>query len=174
MTTTLTPITINELSQLQALSIETYTNTFGAANTPEILQAYLDEAYNTKQLTVELTDPDSTFYFLIQDGQLAGYLKLNVNDGQSEAMGPDYLEVERIYLKPSFQHLGLGKTMITFAEKQAIQAHKSKVWLGVWEHNENAKAFYHRLGFEKVGAHTFYMGDDPQTDFMMSKALTED
>ena len=128
----------------------------------------------TQNNSLELTDPDSTFYFLIQDGQLAGYLKLNVNDGQSEPMGPDYLEVERIYLKPSFQHLGLGKTMITFAEKQAIQAHKSKVWLGVWEHNENAKAFYHRLGFEKVGAHTFYMGDDPQTDFMMSKTLTED
>lgn len=62
--------------------------------------------------------------------------------------------------------------------QQAIQIakanHKHKVWLGVWEHNEPAKDFYAKLGFEQFSAHDFVMGDDRQTDLLMIKSLTQD
>ena len=60
---------------------------------------------------------------------------------------------------------------------QAIQiaqaAEKQKIWLGVWEHNEPAKAFYTKWGFKQFGAHDFVMGDDRQTDLLMIKSLTK-
>ena len=41
------------------------------------------------------------------------------------------------------------------------------LWLGVWEHNLRAIAFYRRWGFETVGSHTFLLGSDEQTDLIM-------
>ncbi|GAY79036.1 negative regulation of sporulation, septation and degradative enzyme [Sporolactobacillus inulinus] len=47
------------------------------------------------------------------------------------------------------------------------------VWLGVWEKNEKAIAFYKKFGFVQNGAHSFYMGDEEQTDFIMKNPLFE-
>jgi len=50
---------------------------------------------------------------------------------------------------------------------------KNYVWLGVWEKNINAIAFYKRLGFYEDGRHPFKMGDELQTDFIMKKLVVE-
>ncbi|MNO08194.1 Protease synthase and sporulation negative regulatory protein PAI 1 [compost metagenome] len=53
----------------------------------------------------------------------------------------------------------------------AISQSKKSIWLGVWEKNGNAMDFYKKMGFVQTGAHSFYMGDEEQTDFIMTKAL---
>ena len=45
------------------------------------------------------------------------------------------------------------------------------VWLGVWEHNRRARAFYERWGFRPVGAETFRLGSDDQLDLLMELRL---
>jgi ribosomal protein S18 acetylase RimI-like enzyme len=39
-----------------------------------------------------------------------------------------------------------------------------QLWLGVWERNARAIAFYKKIGFVDVGSHDFYVGADRQTD----------
>lgn len=46
-----------------------------------------------------------------------------------------------------------------------------QVWLGVWEHNPRAIAFYNIWGFAAVGAHIFPLGTDPQRDIVMTRAV---
>lgn len=162
---------VNDLEVLQDLSRETYTATFGQDNTEENLNAYLEKAYNTKQLTSELTNQDSRFYFIYQDEQLAGYLKLNILTAQSEEMPDNYMEVERVYFKTAYQHLGLGTKVFEFAEEQAKKLSKDSIWLGVWEFNYPAQKFYQKMGFERFSEHKFVMGDSVQTDFLMKKNL---
>lgn len=58
------------------------------------------------------------------------------------------------------------------AEQFASAHGKQTMWLGVWEHNEPAKAFYRAMGFVETGAHTFVLGSDAQTDLIMKHALT--
>ena len=53
----------------------------------------------------------------------------------------------------------------------AMERKKKKIWLGVWEKNENAIAFYNKKGFVQTGAHSFYMGDEEQVDLIMTKTL---
>ena len=76
--------------------------------------------------------------------------------------------IERIYIE--IKH-GLGKYMLNKAMEVAMERNKRKVWLGVWEKNENAIAFYKKMGFVQTEAHSFYMGDEEQTDFIMTKTL---
>jgi hypothetical protein len=46
------------------------------------------------------------------------------------------------------------------------------LWLGGWERNERAKAFYLKTGFKDVGSHLFMVGTDPQTDRILVRGLT--
>jgi ribosomal protein S18 acetylase RimI-like enzyme len=160
-----------DLTDLQAIGIETFTDTFAAHNTPEDLQAYLDKAYDPEKLKAELLTEGSNFYFLYDEAELAGYMKINVESALTEEMGEASLEVERIYIRPAFKRKGLGKYLIDKAIEIARTQEKNLIWLGVWEHNMNAIAFYEKMGFGHTGSHSFFMGDDEQTDFIMMKKL---
>jgi ribosomal protein S18 acetylase RimI-like enzyme len=98
-------------------------------------------------------------------------MKFNVAAALTEDMGADSLEVERIYIRPAFKRRGLGKYLIEKAIETASAQGKKLIWLGVWEHNVNAIAFYEKMGFVHTGSHSFFMGDDEQTDFIMTKKL---
>jgi ribosomal protein S18 acetylase RimI-like enzyme len=171
MTINIKKCTLEDLHKLQEISCETFIETFKDQNSPENLKAYLDRALNLNQLEKELSNISSQFFFVFFNNEVAGHLKVNTNDAQSEQMGDESLEVERIYIKNKFQKQGLGKYLINKAVEMAMERHKKKIWLGVWEKNENAIVFYKKLGFVQTGSHSFYMGDEEQTDFIMTKSI---
>ncbi|MCL7745627.1 GNAT family N-acetyltransferase [Halalkalibacter alkaliphilus] len=171
MTVKIKKCNLEELQILQEISIETFNETFKGQNSPENMKAYLEKAFHSKQLENELSNLFSQFFFVYFNKEVAGYLKVNTNDAQSEDMGGESLEIERIYIKNKFQKHGLGKYLLDKAMKMAVERNKKKVWLGVWEKNENAIAFYKKMGFVQTGAHSFYMGDEEQVDFIMTKTL---
>ncbi|WP_028784382.1 GNAT family N-acetyltransferase [Thalassobacillus devorans] len=171
MTNTIKMCTMKDSSTLQTISCETFKETFEDQNSVENLTAYLESAFSSTQLEKELSNTSSRFFFVYYYQELAGYLKVNTDDAQSEEMDDDSLEIERIYVLNKFQKHGLGKSLLNKAITFAMEHNKSKVWLGVWEKNEKAIAFYKKMGFVQTGAHSFYMGDEQQTDFIMTKRL---
>jgi len=171
MTINVKSITLEDLQTLREISMDTFNETFKDQNSPENMSAYLEKAFNLEQLERELSNPSSIFFFVYFNDEVGGYLKVNTKDAQTEEMGNDALEIERIYVKNKFQKLGLGKYLFNRAMEIAMDSGKKKIWLGVWEKNENAIAFYKKLGFVQTGKHSFYMGDEEQTDFIMTKLL---
>ncbi|NLY79350.1 MAG: GNAT family N-acetyltransferase [Lysinibacillus sp.] len=171
MTVKIEKRTMEDLKTLQEISIETFYATFKDQNSRENMKAYLEKAFHLKQLEKELSNIHSQFFFAYYNNELAGYLKVNVEDAQGEKMGDESLEIERIYIKEKFQKHGLGKYLLNKAIEIARECNKKKVWLGVWEKNENAIGFYKKMGFVQAGFHSFYMGDEEQTDFIMIKTL---
>lgn len=165
------PCSACDLAALQEISYETYDQTFRAMNSAETMDAYLKEAFNTEKLLGELRNPHSAFYFLQIDDRVVGYLKLNDAAAQTDFHDPQGLEIERIYVRQQHQGLGYGREMLEFALKIALSRRKKYAWLGVWEKNTAAIAFYETLGFQQAGAHTFRMGDELQTDYIMIKEL---
>ncbi|MDP4567022.1 MULTISPECIES: GNAT family N-acetyltransferase [Bacillus] len=163
---------VQHVKELQKIGINTFKETFLDQNKVEHIEAYVKTAFHLNQLLKELQHPSSQFYFVQVNGEVAGYLKINMNDAQSEEMGDDALEIERIYIKQSFQKQGLGKYLIDQAIEIAKNHLKRDVWLGVWEHNRAAIAFYQKLGFVQTGVHAFLMGDEEQMDFIMTKTLS--
>lgn len=169
MTINIKKCTLEDSRKLQEISYETFNETFKHQNSPEKMNDYLERAFNLKQLEKELSNISSQFFFIYFNNEVAGYLKVNTNDAQSEEMGDESLEIERIYIKNKFQKHGLGKYLLNKAMEIAMERNKKKIWLGVWEKNENAIAFYKKMGFVTTGAHSFYMGDEEQIDFIMTK-----
>lgn len=162
-----------DLALLQEISIETFSDTFRDDNTAKDLQDYIDRAYNEAQLQKEL-DCQASFFFLVTvEEQPAGYLKLNVEEAQSEAMGTQALEIERIYVRRAFKRMGIGTSLLALAQAEAKRLGKQSIWLGVWEDNQKALAFYHENGFRYHSQHSFFVGDDEQTDLILIKTLEE-
>jgi len=171
MALTLRECVTSDLVTLRELSCKTFSDTFGHMNTPANMKAYIGHAYDISKLRDELSNSNSTFYFLLTDGELSGYLKLNEYKAQTDIYDPLSLEVERIYIAKEFLGRGLGSVLIDKAIDVANIRKKSYVWLGVWEKNEKAIIFYKRNGFYVIGKHSFFMGEEEQTDFIMRKDL---
>ncbi|MFF5996723.1 GNAT family N-acetyltransferase [Lysinibacillus sp. KU-BSD001] len=161
----------HDVAQLSKLSIDTYVETYCILSTIETVQAHTAKAFTEEALLKELAHPGSTFYFALLDGEVAGYIKLNTGGAQTDDVGEDALEVERIYIQNQFQGRGLGRQLIEEAIHMARQKGKKRIWLGVWEKNEQAVAFYKKMGFTRQGEHIFMFADEACTDYIMVKEL---
>ena len=162
----------SDLEALTQLSRETYNDTFRSLNRPEVMDAYLAQAFGPQQVAAELANPASEFWFLFLDDELAGYLKVNDAPAQSDLNDPSSLEVQRIYVCRAHKGRGLGRRLMDHAESLARARGRRTLWLGVWEKNLDAISFYGSLGFRQTGRHSFQMGDELQSDLIMSRAVT--
>jgi len=141
MTINIKKCTLEDSRKLQEISYETFNETFKYQNSPENMNAYLERAFNLKQLEKELSNISSQFFFVYFNDEVAGYLKVNTDDAQSEEMGDESLEIERIYIKNKFQKHGLGKYLLNKAMEIAMERNKKKIWLGVWEKKRKCYCF---------------------------------
>lgn len=157
----------SQLNKLQEISRQTFHETFASQNRKEDMAKYLDEGLSLQNLNRELDSTSSAFYFAYIDDQIAGYLKVNWGDSQTENHDKDAFEIERIYIFKSFQGSGVGQSLFDFSLKLAKDRGANYVWLGVWEYNHKARSFYKKNGFTEFGKHIFTLGQDKQTDVLM-------
>lgn len=165
-------VTPKELNLLIRISITTYKSAFQKLNNPDDFKTYIDIAFSKKTLQKELLNPNSVFYFVYLDKTLVGYFKLNEKSAQNEQFETLSIELERIYIYKQFQENHIGQHIL----KKAISISKQKkvtfLWLGVWDQNIRAINFYKRYGFKIFNSHSFFVGNDEQTDLLMQLSLT--
>jgi ribosomal protein S18 acetylase RimI-like enzyme len=74
--------------------------------------------------------------------------------------------LHRFYLVRSAQGKGIAAALMNAVREAGRELGGLNIWLGVWERNPRAIAFYVKSGFQRVGSHVFVVGSDPQTDFV--------
>lgn len=168
---TIKKVTLNDIDQLQRISRQTFYETFSEANTEDNMKQYLEEGFSFEKLSAELNDNNSETYFAILDDTIIGYLKLNSGPSQTELKDDKALEIERIYVLKEFHGKNVGQILYNKAIQIAKQNKADYVWLGVWEENPRAIAFYKKNGFVEFDKHIFRLGNDEQTDIMMKLKL---
>ncbi len=171
MATILKKATPSDTELIVNLGRETYYDAFHAVNSEETMSLYLAEAFNETKIGEELMHPGSEFHILYREGEPAGYIKVNLSSAQSDIKDPESLELERIYVRQRFKGLGCGRVLMEEAFSIARNKDCSYIWLGVWEKNSAALAFYSRMGFVKFGGHQFRMGDELQDDFLLKRKV---
>jgi ribosomal protein S18 acetylase RimI-like enzyme len=101
--------------------------------------------------------------------RLVAYVQLRLDAASPAIPGERPIEVQRFYVDASHHGTGLAHRLMAHALARAEALGAAMVWLGVWERNQRALAFYRKWGFDVVGAHTFAVGDDPQRDLLMRR-----
>ena len=84
------------------------------------------------------------------------------------------IEVARLYAVRRWIGAGVGAALMQHCMREAAARGHDALWLGVWERNERAIAFYERWGFKRVGTQPFQLGSDRQTDHVMVRRTAAD
>ena len=135
------------------------------------MRAYLDSAFTPSRFTVELDDTRAIFILAEASGQLAAYAKLLPGDPPDCVRGDAPIELVRFYLDRPWHGTGVASDLMKLCLAEAKQRGFKTIYLGVWEKNFRAQAFYCKWNFTRVGEHIFQMGDDPQTDWWMARPV---
>lgn len=163
--------TVDDVDTLAKVSVKTFRDTFAEVNTKEDMKIYLSKAFSRNQLIKEINDPFSTFVLALDGEKVVGYAKLKEGESRSELNCERAIEIERIYTLKDYVGKRVGKLLMQTCLDLAAERDYNLVWLGVWEYNPRAIAFYEKWGFEKFGSHPFLLGNDLQTDLLMKKKL---
>ena len=161
-----------DIPALSKLCADTFRETFSHDNTEEELQAFFDAAYNHDTLKCELGHDESETYLAYVDDALAGYLKVNWGDAQTERELENAFEIQRIYVLKEYHGQGVGKALFEKSLRIAAEGQFDWAWLGVWEKNYKAQRFYAQYGFEKFGEHQFVVTPEKaDIDWLLKKPL---
>ena len=163
--------TIDDAGLLADLGARTFYDTFAADNTPEDMAAYLSASFSPSLQAKEIADPDTVLLVAEIDGIAAGYAKLQLTAPPPCVTGHNPVELSRLYVSSALIGSGVGAAIMEACMSEANRAGSETMWLGVWEKNERAQAFYKRWGFQVVGEHVFLLGSDAQRDLIMQKGI---
>lgn len=156
---------------LAELAETTFRLTFAADNTTANMARHCQASYGEAIQREEIRDPSLHTLLVWQDSQLTGYAQLRLGSAPACASGTRPGEILRFYLLPACHGQGLATQLMDTCLAWLRQAGCDVIWLGVWEHNPRAIAFYRKHGFEICGDHVFPLGEDPQRDLVMVRAL---
>src|SRR5947208_1894508 len=155
---------------LTEIGARTFSETFAPDNKPEDMTAYIATSFNLAQQEMELSDSRSTFLIAEIDGVAVGYARLHAGDVSKSVEGERPIELVRLYVSAEWHGRGVGEALMRACISDAHEEGYRTLWLGVWEHNSRARAFYRKWAFHEVGEHTFQLGADRQTDILMERS----
>lgn len=156
---------------LADLGASTFYDSFAADNNPEDIAAYLAASFGVEKQTEELADPQCLFLIAEIEGDAVGFAQLRSGEPPACIKGLKPIELARIYVSQSWLGFGVGAALMRACVDEARASGRETMWLGVWERNARAQAFYRKWNFSVVGEHIFQLGSDPQTDWLMERSL---
>ena len=176
MTILVRQATIADAERLSAFGAATFRETFARDNSPEDMARYLADAFTPARQAAEITDAAGTVLLAEHrgesgDAELVGYAHLVAGAAPAAVQGPAPLELKRLYVASAWHGQGIAQALMDTALDAARARGARTVWLGVWEKNPRAAAFYAKYGFTRVGEHTFVLGTDAQTDWVLARPL---
>ena len=169
--------TVADAAALSRFAERVFVESFGTDNDPDDMRQYMSGAFSVARQAGEIADPRGVVLLLEVDGlqegrSLAGYAHLQDVPAPPVVSGPAPLELKRFYIDAPYHGRGLAGELMAEVLRTAMERGAQTLWLGVWEHNARAIAFYRRHGFERVGEHEFMLGSDRQTDWLMARGVT--
>ncbi|HEX5653730.1 MAG TPA: GNAT family N-acetyltransferase [Chitinophagaceae bacterium] len=153
------------------MSRQTFYESFAGQNSRANMDKFMNEQFTRENLMAEVGASGNIFLLAYYHDEPVGYARMRENNQPPELQGAKTLEIARIYAVADYVGKGVGKLLMKKCLEIAGELKKDTVWLGVWEYNQRAIAFYRKWGFEKFSTHVFMLGDDAQNDWLMAKKL---
>jgi GNAT superfamily N-acetyltransferase len=153
------------------LAARTFRDAFGADNTPEDLERHLKRSYGISQQSAELANPGMTTLLADHADIPIGYVQLKSGPPPGSVIGNSPFEIMRFYVDQAWHGRGVAHHLMMETIAEARRQGAGTLWLGVWERNPRAIAFYRKWEFTPTGSTIFCVGNDRQNDLVMVRAL---
>ncbi len=164
---------VEDIEIVSRLSKITFDETFKGTCSEDDMKYFLENTFSDSNTLQDLKNEDDLYFIAFVNDVAAGYMRLK-EDYTDYPDIPKYnaIELKRIYVLKDFQLQKVGAALMQYAVNFANKKGYEALWLGVWEHNEKAKAFYEKWGFTDTGkTHPLPIGNTPQTDNWLIKFI---
>jgi len=152
---------------LAALAERTFRATFGPTNDALNVDVHCDRSYDTAIQATEIADPLMATLVCDHAGILVGYAQLRWGSAPACVIAQRPAEIQRIYVDEGWHGQGVAQALMVGMLELAAEGAADCAWLGVWELNPRAQAFYAKFGFERAGDHQFVLGHEVQRDLVL-------
>ena len=164
--------TEGDAEALAALAERTFRDAFGHMNRAEDVDLHCRTHYGKDIQAAEVRDPDKTTLLCHFENRLIAYAQLRWTSAPPCVVAAKPAEIQRLYVDAPWHGKGVAHALMASLLATAAARRADVAWLGVWERNPRAIAFYRKSGFGIVGEHVFVVGDDPQRDLVLARSLT--
>ena len=156
---------------LSELAERTFRDTFGLMNTTENMCLHCEAHYNEAIQAQEICDPSISTLICEHENHFIGFVQVRWGSAPNFLTSTRPAEIQRLYVDQQWHGSGVAHNLMTEALNLVESGGADQVWLGVWEHNPRAVAFYKKFGFSEIGEHVFPLGNDPQRDIVMARLV---
>jgi ribosomal protein S18 acetylase RimI-like enzyme len=163
-------VTSDDAYDIASFSQRSFYEAFEGQNSKENMDKFMIN-FSMQVLMDEVTSGNHTFFMVRKQGDVVGYIKLTNFKAPEDGVVDNSIELARIYVDQQVVGHGIGNKLMEKGLQFAKDQNYDEIWLGVWEHNYNAQAFYKKWGFERFGEHVFMLGDDPQIDWLLKRKV---
>ena len=163
--------TAQDAKTLAMLAEKTFRDTYTRFNTPENMQAHCDTSFGEPIQRAEIEDPGRESWVVELDGQLVAFAQLILDRPCPSVTDASGIEILRFYVDANLHGTGLAYRLMDDLVARAAALGAGVLWLGVWDGNPRAIAFYQKCSFEHVADKTFTLGGEVQRDYVMCRAL---
>lgn len=164
---TIRPAIPSDSAPLAAIAERTFREAFAAANSQEDIDLHCAQHFRAEIQCGEISDPQLITLLAEVPGELVGFAQLRLAHTASCVRAAQPAELNRIYVSSEWQGRGVAHDLMRTVVAAAARAGSDCIWLGVWERNLKAIAFYRKYGFRTVGDHLFMLGRDRQRDLIL-------
>ena len=156
---------------LAAFAEKTFRETYSRFNTPENMQSHCEKSFSGALQRAEIQDAGRESWLMESDGALAAFAQLTLNSPCPSKPDMRAIEILRFYVDSSHHGKGLAYDMMKQLVERSAALGADVLWLGVWQENPRAVAFYKKCGFAQIAEKTFKLGTEVQRDFVMCHEL---
>jgi GNAT superfamily N-acetyltransferase len=164
--------TDRDAERLAELARRTFVETFGPDNSAEDMAIHVARSFDPEVQLGEIRDSRMITLLAELGSTTAGFAQVHHGPPPACVAGDAPVEIRRFYVDRPFHGRGIAQALMRAVEETARTLGGRTLWLGVWERNPRAIAFYSKCGFVDVGQHDFILGTEEQTDRVMARALS--
>jgi diamine N-acetyltransferase len=154
---------------LSMFAERTFRDAFADSNSAANMQLHCAENYGQALQLAEIRDSSRETWLAETDGRLAAFVQLGLDAVLPLISCERPVEIQRFYVDASYHGAGLAHQLMAHVVARAKAGRSAVLWLGVWERNPRAMAFYRKWEFDVFGEHTFRLGEDLQRDLIMRR-----
>ena len=163
----------SDAAALAAFAARTFAEACGDDTSTDDLRAHVAATYRADLQAHELADPTVVTLLALHDARIVAYAQVRLNEAPPSCVAmSDAVELQRFYADRSVRGTGLTLRLMEHALDAARELGGRYAWLGVWERNARAMAFYRKAGFDEIGFTHYAVGSDRQTDRVFIAELT--
>jgi ribosomal protein S18 acetylase RimI-like enzyme len=162
---------VDDAKPLATLAESTFRAAFGDQNTARDLDLHCRASFSEALQAAEIANIDMATFIAEGASRFVGFAQIRWGNWPECIDATFAGEVLRLYVVNEWHGKGIARALMSACLEALAKRGHDMVWLGVWEKNPRAVAFYRKFGFREVGEHIFQLGTDPQRDIIMARSV---